>query len=465
MSEPEIKEGFISFPKDFLWGVATSAPQIEGGAFEDGKTANIWDVFCRIPGMSYQGQTPDDACDHYHRFREDIALMKELGIQTYRFSFSWSRILPEGTGKVNGKGIAFYKEMLACLKENGIIPNATVYHWDLPYCLQLKGGFGNRDIMKWYLEYIKVLLDNFGEDVRYWVTFNEPIAVYVGYGLGIFAPGLKDEAYARQCLHNLLLCHGEAVRLFRTYNFPESKIGIVVDMWPHYPADPGNEKDRELALYGNEVLGFGQFLNPIFLGDYSKTWYEYVKERNVLPEIKEGDLKIISEPLDFYGLNCYNAVFDDSMAEEKKFKKQGGGNFQETEKAVYHHRVIYDNLRLLRDKYKVNIPVFITENGMDCKRETEKDGRVFDEDRVEYLKGILCWLNKAMEEGADVRGYYLWTLMDNFEWSSGFSPKFGIVRNNPKTQIRTVKESAYWYKACIENSGFKTYRGIPDEIL
>ena len=239
----------IEFPKDFIWGVATAAQQIEGGMREDGRGLSNWDVFSHIPGTIRGGGVPDIACDSYHLYERDVAMMKELGVTSYRFSFSWPRIIPDGSGEVNPEGITYYKRLIASLRENGIIPNATMFHWDLPYALQVRGGFGNRDMVKWFTRYAEVLLDNFGESVEYWATFNEPIATYVGNAQGFFAPGLKNEAYARRCIHNLLVCHGKTVKLFRKKNLANAKIGIVVDVWKHYPARPDNEEDIRSAAY------------------------------------------------------------------------------------------------------------------------------------------------------------------------------------------------------------------------
>lgn len=443
------------FPKDFLWGVATAAAQVEGAVAEDGRGPSIWDAFCHLPGSKLD--KPDIACDQYHRIEEDVALMKMLGIKSYRFSFSWSRILPSGTGEVNQAGIDFYKKLIRLLKENDIVPNATMYHWDLPYILQCKGGFGNRKIVDWYLEYAKVLLDNFGEDVPIWATFNEPIAVYVGHALGIFAPGLQDEEYARQCLHNLLVCHGKGVQLFRSYGFQNSKIGIVVDVWPHYPARPGNPADEAMATHNNEIAGYGMFLHPLFLGGWSEEMKAYLKEKNYRIDTCEGDFEIIREPIDFYGLNFYNGLFDRAEEErEKEVSSEGGGNFQERKRPRYHYESLNYVLHMLVDKYHVNVPIYITENGTPSGREVpDENGVVHDSFRIEYVQNILKQLHKTMQEGIDVRGYFLWSLLDNFEWCAGYEPRYGIVRTEYETQQRIVKESGHWYSQMIRNNGFE----------
>ena len=440
------------FPEDFIWGTATAAAQVEGAAFEDGRGLSIWDAFCHLPNVRLD--TPDVACDQYHRYEEDIALMKDLGIQAYRFSFSWSRILPEGTGKINQAGLDYYRRMIDCLKRNGIMPCATIYHWDLPYALQLKGGFGSREIVKWYLEYVNILLQNFGSDIDMWITFNEPISIYAGYGLGFFAPGMKDEKYARQCIHNLLLCHGEAVKLFRSFRLPNARIGITVDVWRHYPNRPDNPADIAMARHENETQGYGMFLHPLFLGGYSEYLMSYMEKWGFTPDIQPGDFETIRQPLDFYGLNYYNGIFDQAD-DPHRLDMQPGGNFQTSVREGYYYEALPDVLRMLKEKYKISVPIYITENGFCQTDETpDENGAVHDPKRIEYLENILIRLHQAIENGADVRGYFLWSLLDNFEWTAGYSMRYGITRVDFNTQLRTVKDSGCWYRKVIENNGF-----------
>ena len=448
----------VTFPKEFIWGAATAAQQVEGAAFEDGRGLSIWDVFCRIPGKVRNNQVPDVTCDQYHRYEEDVQLMKKLGLKSYRFSFSWSRILPDGTGTVNGQGIAYYKRLIHCLKENGIEPNATMYHWDLPYQLQLKGGWGNRDSIQWFTEYAKVLLDNFGDEIDMWVTFNEPIATYVGYGLGTFAPGLTDEAYARQALHHLLVAHGEAVKLFRTYHLPKAQIGIVVDIWKHKAGRPGNKEDEALAQKGNEIAGYGWFLHPLFLGGYSDTLTNYYQENHLTPHIKDDDFKTIRQPIDFYGLNFYNGLVDNAEENRKRAEqKAAGGNYQN--KPEQHPEAIYEVMHMLVEKYHVDIPIYVTENGaiqLDFGDKPKEDF-LEDDERIAYLEKVLYWLKKAIDDGIDIRGYYLWSLLDNFEWNAGTFMRYGICYTDFETLEKKKKKSANWYKQVIAESGFDRY--------
>lgn len=442
-----------TFPKDFMWGVATAAAQIEGAAFEGGRGPSIWDVFSRLPGKIKNDGRPDVACDSYHLYEKDVALMKEMGVKTYRFSFSWPRIIPDGSGEVNPEGIRYYKELIACLKKNGIVPNATMYHWDLPYALQVKGGFGNREIITWFKHYAEVLLDNFGEDVDLWVTFNEPIAVYVGHALGFFAPGLQDEKYARQCLHHLLVCHGEVVRMFRERNLQNAKIGIVVDVWKHYPARAGNEEDEASAVYNNEITGYGMFLHPLFLGGYSGELQKYLKEQDMEPVTEEGDFEIMRRKVDFYGLNFYNGLYDNAeelRAREKEQKE--GGNYQDRPES--HPEAIRDVLHMLVEKYKVDVPIYITENGLPQDAGEGREKNLDDQERIDYVKDVLSALHEAMEDGIQVKGYYMWSLLDNFEWSAGYAARYGLYYTDYQTLERIPKKSAGWYRQVIAENGF-----------
>lgn len=435
----------------FLWGVATSAPQVEGAAAEDGKGPSIWDVFAQTPGKIGDGSTPAIACDTYHRYKEDIALAKQIGVNSFRFSFAWPRILPEGTGKINQKGIDFYKRFVDELLRNDIVPNATVYHWDLPYELEKKGGWCNREIMNWYGEYASVLFREFGDVIPLWSTINEPIATYVGYGQGVFAPGRKGEASGRAANHHILLAHGEGIRRFREENLKNADIGIVIDIWNHHPLRKDHEDDIALAELENEKT-YRSYLNPIFRGKYSAALIKYMEENNCMPEICDGDFDLISQPIDFFGLNCYNRVLDccDSSL-IKEYKRQNGGNFQDNGNEFYP-KAVYDAIHILNDEYHIGIPILITENGCPGINETVVNGRVDDSSRIQYVKGFLEWIEKARKEGADVRGYYLWSLLDNWEWNAGYSMKYGIVHTDFSSGERTLKKSALWYRDYILQS-------------
>lgn len=440
----------MKFSKDFLFGVATSAPQVEGAALEDGKGLSIWDTFARIPGSIADNTIPDVSCDMYHRYKEDFQLMKELNIESYRFSFSWSRILPEGKGRVNQKGLDYYKRLIDELNRLNIIPNATLYHWDLPYELEREGGWLNRDVVKWYGEYASLLFREFGSSIPMWATINEPIATYVGYGQGRFAPGKRGEAFGRQANHHILLAHGEGVKRFREENIKDSQIGIVVDIWNHHPFRTDNKEDIALAELENEK-SYRSYLNPIFKGAYTEELLTYMKQNNCIPVMEEGDMEKIAVPMDFFGLNCYNRVVDcsDSSVMKKEEQKYTGGNFMDNG-SEYYPKAVYDAIHILKEDYGVNIPIYITENGTyNCNEEVTADKKVHDTDRIAYIKGFLQWISKAIEEGADIRGYYTWSLLDNWEWSRGYTYRFGLVYTDFETQERICKDSALWYRDFI----------------
>ena len=438
------------FPDHFLFGVATSAPQVEGAFDKDGKGLNIWDVFSRIPNVIADGTRPDIACDMYHIWDKDLQLMKELNIQSYRFSFSWARIFPEGKGKINQKGLDYYKRMVDRMYQYGITANATIYHWDLPYELEREGGWLNRDTVNWYGEYASILFRAFGNDIPLWTTINEPIATYVGYASGIFAPGRKNETFGRQANHHILLAHGKGVERFREENLKQSKIGIVVDIWNHHPLRPDVKEDVALAELENEKT-YRSYLNPIFKGCYTDELLKYMEDHDCMPQIQDNDMKKISQPIDFFGLNCYNRVVDCADASLIKQKKAEvvGGNFMDNGTEFYP-KAVYEAIHILKDLYKLEIPIYITENGtFNCCEEITQDGKIHDRERIEYIEGFLYWISKALEEGIDIRGYYLWSLLDNWEWSAGFTFRYGIVHTDFETQERICKESAYWYRDFI----------------
>lgn len=445
----------IQFPKDFIWGVATSAYQIEGAAFEDGKGPSIWDVFSRIPGKIHGNMTADVACNHYHLYKEDIRHMKELGVKSYRFSFSWPRIIPDGTGKVNEKGLDFYKRLVDELLKNDIIPNATLYHWDLPHALQNRGGWLNREIIEWFAEYASLLFREFNGLIPLWTTLNEPIAIYIGYAKRFFPPGLNEERFGKAAVHHAMLAHGEAVKAFRAENVKNGKIGVVVDVWKRHPARDC-EEDRALALKEDEN-SFRLFLNGMFKGIYSEYILEQMERENTMPDIRPGDMELMSQKLDFYGLNVYNRVVVSADAEflkrrEEQMKRQGG-NFLDNGSEFYPEAA-YDAIMMFRRDYDANLPIYITENGTPNCNEEIIDGQIHDHDRIRYVKGFLAQIHRAIQEGANVKGYYLWSLLDNFEWTVATSARFGLIHCNFETQERIWKDSAYWYKKVIEQNGW-----------
>lgn len=441
----------MNFSENFIFGTATSAAQVEGAASEDGRGKSIWDVFARTPGNIADGSTPDTACNLYHTYEDDFELAERLNIQSYRFSFSWSRIFPEGKGSVNQKGLDFYKRMVDGMYRHGLMPNATLYHWDLPYELEKEGGWLNRDIVNWYGEYASLLFREFMDVIPMWATINEPIATYVGYGLGGFAPGRKGEDLGRQANHHILMAHGEGVKRFRQEQAKDSQIGIVVDMWHHHPLRRENPQDCKMAELENEKA-YRSYLNPIFRGCYTRELLQYMEETNSTPIMKAEDMELIHQPLDYFGLNCYNRVVDcadpDLLKCDRK-EKNKGGNYMDNG-SEYYPKAVYDAINILEKDYKIGIPIYITENGTyNCEEEIQPDGSIHDTQRIRYIEGFLKWIHKAIEEGADVRGYYAWSLLDNWEWSAGYTYRFGLVHTDFATQKRILKDSALWYRDVI----------------
>ncbi|MGV3490159.1 MAG: GH1 family beta-glucosidase [Devosia sp.] len=439
------------FPAGFDFGVATSAFQIEGAWDEDGKGPSIWDKFSQTPGKVHLDIPGNRGADHYHRFEEDVVLMKDIGITSYRFSLSWPRLIPEGRGHVNRKGIDFYSRLIDALLAADIQPNVTLYHWDLPQALEDKGGWSNRDVIGAFGDYAELAFRSFGDRVNRWATLNEPISIWVGYSMGFFAPGRTDERSARQALHHALVSHGTAVEAFRTSG-KRGDIGAVFDIWQRHPATDKPE-DRAVADR-DEDDGFRFFLDPVLKGDYSERVRTRLTERGTMPEIRDGDLKLINTPIDYLGLNVYSRVVVSAEHYNPRWwvadDKHPGGNFLDNG-MEYYPKAVYDAIFMARDQYDYKGPIYITENGA-------ADGPnvvdpLDDQERIDYVAGFLEWIHKAIEDGADVRGYYLWSLMDNYEWAAGYSQKFGIVHLDTETMKRTPKASARWYSEVIKRRG------------
>jgi len=441
------------FPDGFVFGTATSAYQIEGAWNEDGKGPSIWDTFSQTPGRVHDDVPGDVAVDHYHRWRDDVALMRELGIPAYRFSLSWPRLLPDGTGRVNEKGVAFYDRLIDELLASGIEPNVTLYHWDLPQALEDRGGWPEPDVADWFAEYAALAFERFGDRVPRWSTLNEPIALWVGYGLGVFAPGRRDPLAGKQAMHNALVAHGRAVREFRAAGSP-GEIGIVLDIWQRHPATD-SEADRAIARRDEED-GFRFFLDALFAGGYGAAMRERLAAEGSMPVIRDGDLELAREPIDYLGLNVYSRVVVSAEHYNPRWWEASdahpGGNFLANGMEFYPE-ALYDATRMVREEYGVRLPLYVTENGMSTVDERVVDGRVRDEERIRYVRGFLEQALRAIDDGVDLRGYYVWSLLDNYEWAAGFSQRFGIVHVDPVTLERTPKDSALWYRDVIARRG------------
>ena len=437
----------MSFPKGFLFGVATAAAQIEGGAHLDGRGDSIWDEFCKTPGRIEGNETPENACDSYRQFDRDLANLKALGVNSYRMSISWSRVLPEGKGQVNQAGLDYYKRCLDKLRENGIKPNVTLYHWDLPQALEAKGGWANRDTIGYFADYADRMYRELEPEM--WATVNEPIATYVGYALGWFAPGHKNERLGNQARHNILVAHGKAVEAYRAQN-QKAPIGIVIDIWKRYPITE-SEADKRLAMDQDE-RNWKFYCDPVFTGQYSQYILEALTREGTLMDILPGDMETIHSPIDYYGLNCYNRVM--VSADQKALDSfRAGGNFQDNGTEFYP-KAPYDAIHLVRDLYGLKIPIYVTENGLHEKAPEitdSKSGIIEDKNRVRLLSETLDWIGKAVDEGMDVRGYYVWTLMDNFEWSAGRSVRYGLMHTDFDSFEVTAKRSYYWYRDFIRS--------------
>lgn len=435
------------YPKDFIWGVATSAGQVEGGAQDGGRTPSVWDTFATKPGKIHGGATPDIACDSYHRFDRDVDMLKFLGVNSYRMSISWSRVLPEGIGKLNQTGVDYYRSCFEKLLAAGITPNVTLYHWDLPQVLEDKGGWVNRDSIEWFGEYADKMFRQYGDIVPMWSTINEPIATYVGYAHGGFAPGHTNEAWGNQARHNILVSHGKGVEAFRANNLKNSQIGVVIDIWKRY-AITDSPEDAALVMNQDE-RNWKFYCDPILAGNYSDYILEKLAAEGTLMKMKPHDFELTSLPIDFFGLNVYNRV-PVSVNKQAKADFSQGGNFLNN-KTEYYPEALYEAVKLLHDLYDIKVPIYVTENGTYAIGDEQigADGVVEDNDRIKYVSGFLSSLDRALREGYDIRGYYLWSLMDNFEWSAGYNYKFGITQVDPQTMELKPKKSAYFYKDYI----------------
>lgn len=448
----------LQFPPSFVWGTATASYQIEGGAQEDGRGESIWDRFSHTPGKIEDGSTGDVACDHYHRWPQDIAMMRDLGLKAYRFSIAWPRILPQGRGPVNQAGIDFYSKLVDGLLEAGITPYATLYHWDLPQVLQDKGGWPARETAEAYVEYADVISKALGDRVKRWITHNEPwCASILSYLIGEHAPGLHDGPAALRAAHHLLLSHGWAVPVLRQ-NSPDSEVGITLNFnaFTPYTDSPGDA--QAVKILGGAFNNW--FADPLFKGTYPDYMVEAYKRQGFLgPEgmdfVHERDLDAISAPLDFLGVNYYSRAVvgaDDLIEPEvmKPSKMPADAEVTEMGWEVYPEG-LYQILKWLDADY--DIPkLYITENGVSYSDGPGADGKVHDERRIKYLREHFASAKRAMDEGVKLSGYFVWSLMDNFEWARGYLQRFGIVWVDYTTQERIPKDSALWYKQVMESN-------------
>ncbi len=435
----------LEFPKDFLWGYATAAYQIEGAVAEDGKGESIWDRFTHTPDKILDGKNGDITCDHYHLYKEDVRIMKELGTKSYRFSLSWPRIIPGGKGQINQKGVDFYKRLLTSLHENGIVPAVTLYHWDLPQKLQDIGGWANRDTALYYEEYCAKMYQQLGDLIPIWITHNEPWCVsFLSNWLGIHAPGNKDFKTAAQVSYNILYSHGLGVRAFRDSG-RKGEIGITMNFTQIYPASEKEEDIKAAQRYDGYYNRW--FLDPVLKGSFPADMSEHYQSRGLLPEMSDQDLELMSQPLDFLGVNYYtsNLIKHDSSQQPLETSVVSRNLPVTSCGWEVHPEGMYDLLVRIRRDYG-DIKILITENGAAYEDTVSESGEVNDPARIDYLQKHYVQTHRAIQDGVNITGYYVWSYCDNFEWAEGFTKRFGLVYVDYPTRKRIVKSSGRWFR-------------------
>ncbi|MFI7211661.1 GH1 family beta-glucosidase [Micromonospora maritima] len=439
-------DGGLRFPDNFGWGAATSAYQIEGAAKEDGRGESVWDTFSHTPGRTRNGDTGDVAADHYHRYAQDLDLMRELGLRSYRFSISWPRIQADGSGRPNQRGLDFYRRLLDGLHERGIAPMATLFHWDLPQALQDDGGWENRDTAERFADYADAVFRALGDRVPAWLTINEPkTVVQNGYIWGHHAPGHRDEAAAYLVAHHLQLAHGLAVQALRASG-ASGRIGPALNLHPCYPADDSAEAAAATRLYDGYENRL--YLDSVFKGEYPQdVLADLGPDSRMARGVRDGDLKIISSPVDLLAVQYYTPIYVTG----------GGGTVRkwptsEAEWQQIYPEGMYDILtRVTRDYGRV--PITITENGLPCPDTPGPDGTIDDAGRVNFLRDHFAAAHRAVRDGVPLESYHVWSLLDNFEWAEGYDQRWGLVYVDYASQRRVLKRSAHWYREVIRRNG------------
>ena len=446
----------LNFPENFLWGSATSAYQIEGAWNEDGKGLSIWDTFSHKKGKTHKGATGDVAADHYHRWREDVDIMADMGLKVYRFSTSWTRILPFGTGYVNQAGLDFYDRLVDRLLEKGIEPCPTLFHYDLPLALHEKGGWPLRDTAKAFGEYAAVIGKQLGDRVNYWITHNEPwVTAMLGYMTGEHAPGQRNPFATFKAIHTLLLSHGYAMEALRANITRPAQIGIALNLSPTYPATD-SEKDRQAALRFDGQIN-RMLLDPLFKGRYPQDVIDMFKL--FWPKILPGDMEKIAVPLDFVGINYYtrlvarHAWYVPFLRGMQVFPK---GN-EYSEMWEIYPKGLYDIINQVWDNYHPKT-IIVSENGVPVVDKLTADGRVHDHKRIDCLHRHLIQVHRALKKGIPITGYWAWSLMDNFEWAHGYDKRFGLVYVDYNTLERTVKDSGRWFAQVIKENSIELHQ-------
>ncbi len=455
------------FPKDFVWGTATAAYQIEGAHQEDGRGLSIWDAFSHTPGKVLNGDNGDIACDHYHRIEEDVALMKSIGITAYRFSFSWSRLLPQGRGEINESGFAFYDRLINCLLENNIQPWVTLFHWDLPLALQMElDGLLNPDIADCFANYASLCFERFGDRVKHWITLNEAwCSAMLGHGMGIKAPGRVSTSEPYLAGHNLLRAHGKIVDIYRR-QFQDKQNGVIGITNNCDWREPKTDKaqDREAAQRSLEFF-LGWFADPVYLGDYPDSMRQRLNDR--LPEFSDADRGLIKGSSDFFGLNHYTTMLVEHAGADSDLHNNIRANSgiaadqdvvltddPSWEKTSMGWNIVpwgcRKTLEWVSDRYRTP-PIYVTENGCALPG-AQREAAIEDNGRIDFINGYLQECQKSIDRGVDLRGYFVWSLMDNFEWEMGYSMRFGLCYVDYNTYERIPKKSASWYSKVIKNN-------------
>ena len=455
----------MGFRKDFYWGAATSAYQIEGAFDADGKGPSIWDKFVHQGGNCIvDGHVGDVACDHYHHYKEDVALMAKMGLKAYRFSISWPRVIPDGVGRVNPAGIRFYSDLVDELLAHGIEPYVTLYHWDLPYALHTKGGWLNEECIDWFSQYAKVVVEALSDRVKYFFTFNEP-QCFIGasYELGYHAPGYQMSMFDTLLIsHNVMRAHGAAVRVMREAAKQDLVIGYAPTGSMDYPAtdSPEDIKAARASIFSIPDIApdvqwtwnVPWWTDPVYLGHYPEEGLR--KYHKFLPTITKEDMKLIHQPLDMMGYNIYNgaAVRAGENGKPEPLLPRPVGHDQTGNGWPITPECLYWGPKFLQERYP-NLPIAITENGLSLPDVVSQDGKVHDPNRIDFMSRYLKNLRRAADDGVDISGYFAWSLMDNFEWTYGYKHRFGMIYVNFKTQERILKDSAYWYRDVIAHNG------------
>jgi beta-glucosidase len=429
-----------SLPPDFLWGAATASYQIEGAVREGGRGESVWDRFCSTPGKVRNGDSGEIACDFYHRYRDDVALMRELGLDAFRFSIAWPRVLPGGRGPINEAGLDFYDRLVDELLAHEIEPFATLFHWDTPQALEDEGGWPARATAEAFVEYTDAVVGRLGDRVRHWITHNEPwVHAWIGYGWGEHAPGRTSETDAVAAAHHLLLAHGWAADAIRR-GAPDAQVGITLNLAHAYPVTDAPEDEAAARQVDGE--GNRWFLDPIFRGEYPADLLE--RNEIVAAFVRDGDLEAISTPLNFLGVNNYFRYLVSAGAEGPRMERDSEAQHTDMGWEVYPDGLCRLLVRVARDYSPPAL--YVTENGAAFGDVRVHDGRVHDPERTAYLESHIGAVLRAIAEGAPVKGYFVWSLLDNFEWAHGYSKRFGIVYVDYPTLDRVPKDSFYWYR-------------------